>query len=170
MHKSFFCLRDQYRFYERYHADPTNRAIHVVFVPLIHLTALLLTCTVPWFDLGAVLSVIYVVYYFLLDIEIACLLAPYFFAMYSLTRFIWTAGFSLKIVPLALAVHVLAWTCQFLGHVLFEHNRPALVDSLVSSLLTAPLFVILEVIMWSGLAPSLKARIMDGSTVHKRRR
>ena len=45
----------------------------------------------------------------------------------------------------ALAIHVTAWILQFVGHGVFEGRAPALLDSLDQALITAPLFVLLEV-------------------------
>ena len=45
----------------------------------------------------------------------------------------------------ALAIHVTAWVLQFAGHGVFEGRAPALLDSLDQALITAPLFVLLEV-------------------------
>ena len=45
----------------------------------------------------------------------------------------------------ALAIHVTAWILQFIGHGVFEGRAPALLDSLDQALITAPLFVLLEV-------------------------
>lgn len=163
MNSKFFSLKDQYRFYSRYHVHPTNIAIHVVFVPLLHLTALIVCFKFPWFDLGAVSSVLYVVYYFVLDTFLAFLLTPYFICMYILAKYLWIRFASLGLMPIALVAHFTAWLIQFLGHHLFERNKPALFDSLVSSLLTAPLFVVLELVFWLQLAPSLEYRVSDGN-------
>ena len=49
-------------------------------------------------------------------------------------------------LQLALIVHAISWFAQVVvGHALIEKRRPALLESLVSSLLLAPFFVVLEV-------------------------
>ena len=49
-------------------------------------------------------------------------------------------------LQLALVVHVASWFAQVVvGHALIEKRRPALLDSLLPSLLLAPFFVVLEV-------------------------
>ena len=42
-------------------------------------------------------------------------------------------------------VHITGWVLQFIGHGVFEGRAPALLDSLDQALITAPLFVLLEV-------------------------
>jgi uncharacterized membrane protein YGL010W len=54
-------------------------------------------------------------------------------------------------------VHVVAWILQFIGHGVFESNydftserKPALLDSL-PEILSAPLFVLVEITMKLGI-------------------
>ena len=49
-----------------------------------------------------------------------------------------------------MAIHVTGWILQFIGHGIFEKRAPALLDSLDQALLTAPLFVLLEVMFFLG--------------------
>ena len=57
----------------------------------------------------------------------------------------------------ALAAHVLGWYMQLHpGHKIFEKRKPALLDGLVQSFATAPLFVWFEVIFFFGLRTPLK--------------
>ncbi|CAG8467732.1 10225_t:CDS:2 [Diversispora eburnea] len=60
---------------------------------------------------------------------------------------------------LALIVHVSAWILQFLGHGFAEKRSPALKESLIQALLTAPLFVWMEVLFGLGYRPELQKRI-----------
>merc|ERR1711970_1056988 len=49
-----------------------------------------------------------------------------------------------------LAIHAAAWIAQFIGHGVFEGRAPALLDSWDQALITAPLFVLLEVLFFFG--------------------
>ena len=60
----------------------------------------------------------------------------------------------------ALAVHVGAWILQFIGHGVFEGRAPALLDSLDQALLTAPLFVLLEVLFFFGYRKDFYSKMM----------
>ena len=53
------------------------------------------------------------------------------------------------------AVHVVSWIAQFIGHGKFEGRRPALFDSLLQALLTAPFFVFFEYCFFCGLFSEL---------------
>jgi len=58
------------------------------------------------------------------------------------------AGFSLfKVLGL---FNASMWIAQFLGHGIFEGRAPALLDSWDQALITAPLFVLLEVLFFFG--------------------
>ena len=46
--------------------------------------------------------------------------------------------------------HATMWIAQFIGHGVFEGRAPALLDSLDQALITAPLFVVLEVLFFFG--------------------
>jgi len=59
----------------------------------------------------------------------------------------------------AIAVHVVCWIAQFIGHGKFEGRAPALLDNLVQALFLAPLFVWLEVLFYFGYRPELHARL-----------
>lgn len=41
-------------------------------------------------------------------------------------------------------IHILSWTLQFIGHGVFEGNRPALMDSISQAFIAAPLFSYLD--------------------------
>ncbi len=58
---------------------------------------------------------------------------------------------------LALALFVVGWAFQFVGHY-WEGRKPAFVDDIVG-LLVGPMFVVGEVLMFAGLLGGLKARI-----------
>ena len=60
---------------------------------------------------------------------------------------------------MAIAVHILAWVAQFIGHGVFEGRAPALLDNLAQALFQAPFFVWLEVLFMFGYRPELKARL-----------
>jgi uncharacterized membrane protein YGL010W len=58
---------------------------------------------------------------------------------------------------LGLAVFVIGWIIQFVGHY-WEGRKPAFVDDIVG-LLVGPMFVVGEVLMAIGLLPNLRMAI-----------
>jgi uncharacterized membrane protein YGL010W len=59
----------------------------------------------------------------------------------------------------AIAVHVVSWIAQFVGHGVFEGRKPALLDNLMQAIFLAPLFVWLEFLFLLGYRPELQARV-----------
>ena len=63
-------------------------------------------------------------------------------------------------LQVAWAVFGTAWVLQFIGHGVFEGRAPALFDSLAQALLTAPMFVLLEVAFFLGYRRGFYKRMM----------
>ena len=63
---------------------------------------------------------------------------------------------------IAVAVHVVSWILQFVGHGKFEGRKPALLDNLVQALFLAPLFVWYEVLFKMGFYKGLKREVELG--------
>ena len=49
---------------------------------------------------------------------------------------------------------------KFIGHAIYEKRKPALVDSLDQALITAPMFVLLEILFHAGYKPDLYDRVL----------
>lgn len=59
----------------------------------------------------------------------------------------------------AIALHVISWLAQFVGHGVFEGRAPALLDNLVQAFFLAPFFVWMEILFFLGYRPELKRRL-----------
>jgi uncharacterized membrane protein YGL010W len=59
----------------------------------------------------------------------------------------------------AVALHVVAWVAQFVGHGVFEKRAPALLNSLHQALLDAPIFVVIEVLVKLGFLKEFHKRV-----------
>jgi uncharacterized membrane protein YGL010W len=77
---------------------------------------------------------------------------------------VWAASsavfFGYSTFQFALGVHVSAWILQFIGHGVFEGRAPALLDSLDQALITAPLFVLMEIAFFFGYRQDLHKRVI----------
>jgi uncharacterized membrane protein YGL010W len=67
-----------------------------------------------------------------------------------------------KVNTIAVAVHVVSWIAQFVGHGKFEGRKPALLDNLVQALFLAPLFVWYEVLFKMGFYKGLQREVDAG--------
>ncbi|KAK6249993.1 2-hydroxy-palmitic acid dioxygenase Mpo1-like - like 2 [Theobroma cacao] len=169
-----FDLENHFAFYGAYHSNPINILIHTLFVWPIFFTSLVLFYFTPTiYDLsqsgilpsglnpvlilnyGFVFALIYGLFYVILDKKAGSLAALLCLACWVGASFLAAKlGYSLawKVV---LAAQLFCWTGQFLGHGVFEKRAPALLDNLVQAFLTAPFFVLLEVLQsFFGYEPS----------------
>lgn len=155
-------------FYSVYHKNPVNKRIHQITIPLIVWTIMLLLGYVPIYSFESPFDVLsinasfvplifYVIMYFIFDIPSALILTPILYGMYvganafrDNVPYAWAYGVSL---------HIVSWILQFMGHGIWEKNRPALLDSLIQAFLMAPIFVLLELVFECGFRKELQEEL-----------
>ncbi|UGQ45742.1 Mpo1 family 2-hydroxy fatty acid dioxygenase [Massilia endophytica] len=121
--------------YAESHRDPANELIHIVCVPLIVFSLLgLLWALHPL--LAAVAAAAAMVYYFRLSVPFA----KGMLLMSMVMLGVLAALPPIAVLPLSLAIFVLAWAGQFIGHKI-EGKKPSFFDDL-RFLLIGPLFVL----------------------------
>ncbi|CAG8512085.1 23122_t:CDS:2 [Dentiscutata erythropus] len=172
---NFLNLEDQLAFYGQYHNNKVNVAIHIVFVPLILWTTLVVAANsgpllpydpnsvlnlIPLVPNAALLIVLfYITFYLLLEPVAGALYAPLLlYLAYNATNF---AAAYPNNITIASIVHVISWIIQFIGHGFFERRSPALKDNVVQALLLAPLFVWLEILFTFRYRKDLQKRVKD---------
>jgi uncharacterized membrane protein YGL010W len=121
--------------YSDSHRNPTNEIIHFVCVPVIVFSLLgLLWSLHPLLAVGATLASL--VYYVKLSQPFAIGMLVMAAAMLGLLSLMPLAA----VLPLSIALFVLAWIGQFIGHKI-EGKKPSFLDDL-RFLLIGPLFVL----------------------------
>ena len=121
--------------YSESHRNPTNELIHVVCVPLIVLSLLgILWSLHPVLALAAVG---WAMWYYL---QLSKPFAVGMLAMSILMLAILAAMPPMTVLPLSIAVFVVSWIGQFIGHKI-EGKKPSFLDDL-RFLLIGPLFVL----------------------------
>ncbi|EGC34460.1 hypothetical protein DICPUDRAFT_55807 [Dictyostelium purpureum] len=166
---AIFNLVDQTSSYGAYHSNTVNKFIHIVFVPLILLTAFIFINNLPHspfledllaplnnvskglipFALSTPLAIALALYYCFLNVKVGLvsmvwILAANYVAFSSINKYgLETATYY------GIIIHILSWVSQFVGHGVFEGRRPALLDNLFQVFI-APFFVTLEVIFMFG--------------------
>ncbi len=167
-------LTDQLAQYAEYHRDTRNIATHFVGIPMIVLAlAVLLSRPVLWgaggaggagWPLAAVpLSPAWLLfgastlYYLVLDVPLGIMMAVV--AALCLTFGAWLAqqGTAAWLAG-GIGLFVVGWVFQFIGHVAYEHRKPAFVDDL-AGLVIGPIFVLAEALFAIGWRPALLAAI-----------
>ncbi|KAF2636080.1 DUF962-domain-containing protein [Massarina eburnea CBS 473.64] len=164
-------LEKQMRLYGAYHHNSVNVVIHVVCVPAILMTFVVLFTNTPSVPLPSWLSVpylplnagtfgvfIYSTLYILMEPVAGALLTPlliggaacanHLASTYGATANYWAGG-----------INAVSWIAQFVGHGAFEGRAPALLNNLVQALFLAPFFVWFEILFSLGYRPDLKNRL-----------
>ena len=154
---------EQLSTYKSVHLNRNNVKAHVVGIPMIIWAVMVLIGQLPWQfnvtnELGItvldVLTLAVVLYYLLLHrrLAIAAVLcfAPVFYA----------AKLALALpydVVLAIAVFVVGWVFQFIGHG-YEKAKPAFVDD-INQLMIGPLFLIAELYFYLKFEPEFAEQV-----------
>lgn len=158
-------LTDQLAQYAAYHRDRRNIVTHFVGIPMIVL-ALGVLWSRPASTLGAlpvafspalVFFTVATLYYFVLDLALGFMMT--FFSALCVVFGHWVAAQStLTWLAVGIGLFVVGWVFQFVGHVAYEHRKPAFVDDLIG-LMIGPLFVLAEALFSFGWRPALQAAI-----------
>jgi uncharacterized membrane protein YGL010W len=120
--------------YAESHRDPRNEAIHCVAIPLIMLSLVgLLYAAHPW--AAYVFLVASLVYYARLSVVFLVTMVVVSGVLLLLVR-----AMGSQVLPVSLAIFVLAWIAQFIGHKL-EGKKPSFFEDL-QYLWVGPLFVL----------------------------
>ncbi|KAK9807327.1 hypothetical protein WJX73_002373 [Symbiochloris irregularis] len=177
-----FNLLDQLSFYGFYHQKHGNQIIHFFFVPAILWSVdvwLAYTGALWGVDLPAHLSFLppwlagAAVFNWTL-VNNFIVLGLYFTTLEPFAGLSWTACIGLPLWlsatlfwqhvahawAWAIPVHIAGWLMQVVvGHIMIEHRKPALLDSLFQSLILASLFAWMEGLFRLGYRPKLQEQL-----------
>ncbi|GMF45893.1 unnamed protein product [Phytophthora fragariaefolia] len=176
-----FDLEKQVTFYLSYHDNKTNQIIHLACIWPIFVSGLMILAhtqplaetpaalsALPYgqyalLNYSAVMAAVYMLWYVALDAYAGSLGAAIISGCFlGANYFVQDGAKALGVDSMhaALAIHATAWILQFIGHGVFERRKPALFDSLDQALITAPMFVLLEILFPLGYRPELYQRVM----------
>jgi len=165
---------EKFASYSSYHRNPVNVIIHVIMVPLIVFSAILMGLTYP-LESAAVRAyvpahyalphitvlvglVILCIFSLLLEPLAGIILNAEVVAMYYASLYVIKEYGVHDAFYIGLALHVSSWISQFIGHGAFEGRRPALVSNITQTFV-APTFVIMEVLFFLGYRPQLQKQL-----------
>eukprot|EP01080_Neovahlkampfia_damariscottae_P008746 gene8746-694_t len=170
-----FSLADQFCNYYEYHKNPINQLIHFIFVPTLVFGFLLIFTKIPMTipfvteflkpypliatNFGFVLMVCLVFYYLALNLQIGIIMNIEMFVFFLGANYLEQHVISAEnFWYVCIAIQVVGWGIQFVGHGVFEGKRPALMDNLFQVFI-APIFVMLEYLFFLGFAKDLEKEI-----------
>jgi uncharacterized membrane protein YGL010W len=132
-------VRSLFADYASYHQTKGNKLFHRLGIPLIMLTllGLLARAGTPQVNAAFALIVVAEIVYLMLDWRLALLMLPVTAAFYLVAAR----------MPLWLnvALFVLGWIFQFVGHAVYEHKSPAFLKNFLH-LLVGPLWILNDLI------------------------
>ncbi|APA88014.1 DUF962 domain-containing protein [Paraburkholderia sprentiae WSM5005] len=158
-------LTQQLTQYAAYHRDRRNIATHFVGIPMIVL-ALAVLLSRPSLGAGMfpitlspawLLFVAATVYYLALDVPLGAAMACVSALCVGFGEWI-AAQATLVWLATGIGLFVVGWAFQFVGHVAYEHRKPAFVDDVIG-LLIGPLFVLAEALFGVGWRPEMRDAI-----------
>jgi len=133
-------LKAHFTDYAAFHGTPGNKACHYVGIPLIVLSLFALLGAVPLFAVGGftvtlaeLLLLVATLYYVRLDATLAAF-------MLAVSAVAIAIGRQMS-VGVAIALFVVGWIFQFIGHYVYEKRAPAFYRNLVH-LLVGPLWIL----------------------------
>jgi uncharacterized membrane protein YGL010W len=155
-------LPDQLAQYASYHRDRRNIATHFVGIPMIVLALAILLSRPQWhiatlpFGVSPALVLFFcaAVYYVVLDAALGLLMALVS-AVCLIVGAVLAQASTVAWVGSGAALFIVGWVFQFVGHVAYEHRKPAFADDLIG-LLIGPLFVLAEILFGFGWRGALR--------------
>eukprot|EP00922_Rhytidocystis_sp_ex-Travisia-forbesii_P067868 GHVS01101000.1.p1 GENE.GHVS01101000.1~~GHVS01101000.1.p1 ORF type:complete len:205 (-),score=10.98 GHVS01101000.1:416-1030(-) len=170
--------------YAAYHRNPINKIIHVIFVPSIFLSLLLMfslftpstssilcepqttttnnVCLIIRLWIPTAIDNLFVLWLaYLMVLSLRCSIPIGLITCGLYVALIKLAGIYLSL-PLpssmlktgAIGLFTLGWIMQIIGHFVFEGRKPALLDNLWQ-FNVAPMFITVEVLFYFGFFPAL---------------
>jgi uncharacterized membrane protein YGL010W len=171
-------LTEQLARYAAYHRDRRNIATHFIGIPMIVLSlAIMLSRPASTLDSlpfavspAWLLFVGATIYYLRLDVTLGLAMAA--ISAMCLAFGEWSAQTPTTIrLSCGIALFVIGWIFQFVGHAAYEHKKPAFADDMIG-LAIGPLFVLAEALFVLGWRPELRKEIerQCGPTVSRQPR
>ncbi len=118
--------------YGESHINPTNKLIHWICVPAIVVSVIGLLWSLPVpeafrsispaLNWGTAFVMAAVVYYFLMSVSLGLGMVLVVLAMMAVVN--WLDGFATPLWVISLAIFVIAWIGQFIGHIV-EGKKPS---------------------------------------------
>lgn len=109
-------------------------------------------------NFGTIGAIFYSGFYILLEPVAGAILLPVIMGWTAFSNYL-ISNYPTTTNQAAIAVNIVSWLAQFVGHGVYEGRAPALLDNLAQALVLAPFFVFMEGLFMLGYRPELQARV-----------
>jgi uncharacterized membrane protein YGL010W len=137
-------IADYFADYAEHHRTAGNKLFHRIGIPMIVLTLLGMLARVEVAHVGGLridaamlLVALATIFYLMLEWRLAL-------AMLAISAAFWAVGRGIP-MPVNVALFILGWIFQFIGHSVYEKRQPAFLKNL-THLLVGPLWILNDVI------------------------
>jgi uncharacterized membrane protein YGL010W len=151
-------VADWFGEYGASHANPTNKLLHWICVPLIVLSLMGLLWSIPvpdamatlspWLNWATLAALLACVYYLMLSVRLAVGIALGFALLFAVVNALDSLSWPLWVT--SLVIFVVAWIGQFIGHAV-EGKRPSFFKD-VQFLMIGPLWLLGSLYRRLGIA------------------
>lgn len=136
--------------YARFHRNPVNVLIHILFVPILTFTMYKMVsyASLNFFNLSFNLIYILALFvypmYIYVDLFTGFVTALVYTILDLSTSSTNFEYLGLNHINFMLIVHLISWIAQFISHAVFEKRKPAIIEN-IFLLFNAPVFVFIEI-------------------------
>ena len=134
--------------YSESHQNRINKKIHWVCVPAIMFSLLGILWSLPFptkisplINWATILITLSIIYYFFLSWKLA--IGMFFSSLFMILILQWMGGFTVPLWQFAVAIFIMAWIGQFVGHHI-EGKRPSFFKD-IQFLLIGPVWLLVDI-------------------------
>ena len=134
--------------YSESHQNRINKKIHWVCVPAIMFSLLGILWSLPFpvkisplINWATVLITLSIIYYFFLSWKLS--IGMFFSSLFMILILQWMDGFTVPLWQFAVAIFIMAWVGQFVGHHI-EGKRPSFLKD-IQFLLIGPVWLLVDI-------------------------
>lgn len=109
-------------------------------------------------NFGTIGAILYSGFYILLEPVAGTILLPIIIGWTAFANHL-TSNYARSANQVAIAVEIVSWVAQFVGHGVYEGRAPALFDNILQAFVLAPFFVFMEGLFMLGYRPELQKRV-----------
>lgn len=153
-------LEIDFKFYSEYHSHKLNKIIHIFCIPLICFSLFIFLNYIPYsvqiyntentvlnvilnLKSSFILYTLYILYYLYLSPKLGLICGLFYLLILICGNLFYYYVNNAWIY--SIIIQISSWIIQILSHKYIEGNSPAFIEGFIQSFLTAPLFIVVEI-------------------------